>query len=124
MFPILDLGVRNHSEDLDTGFREDVLSLDVERLRIGLILFPSKVDNSRLLRLKCSPPPAFLVQSVLNNSFNTFLVTLYGEFHNLYGKAIDKCDCSYMTIDIHWTKSALKNRNKIGDKRERCVRPA
>lgn len=61
MFPILNLSVYDHSKDLDMGFREDVLSLDVEGFRVGLVRFAGEVYDGRLLRLKRGTTPSFLI---------------------------------------------------------------
>ena len=61
MFLILNLGVHDHSKDLDVGFREDLLSFNAEGFRIRLVRFAGEVYDGRLLRLECSAAPSLLI---------------------------------------------------------------
>jgi hypothetical protein len=99
MFLILQLGVYEYTKDLNTILRRDSLSLDSKGFYSALVIFAGKVYNYYLLYFKRRPTSSLLVKRLVDNSFNTFLVTLRYRSYNPRSEVIAKRDRSPITVN-------------------------
>lgn len=80
--------------------RVDLLSLDVEGLRLGLVQFAGEVYDCRLLRLERRTASFFPVQSVVDDGFDALPVALrYGPCDPCY-KVINKCYRPSVAVNV------------------------
>lgn len=80
-------------------FGSDILSFDGERLWVRLVRLVGEMNNCRLLCFKCRTTSSFPVKSLVDNCFDTRLVTLRRQACDLGCEIINKGYCSSVAVN-------------------------
>ena len=112
MLLILKLSVHKYSKYLNVILRLYDLFLNDKGFRDTLIRFTDKVDNNRLFRFKCYSASSFSVQRVVNNSFNSFFITLSRGSRNLCGEVIHEDHYFFVAINTSLHQIGIKEEEQ------------
>jgi len=112
VFSVLELGVHDHSEDLDVVLGPNSLSLDHKGLCVALVRFAGEVYDCRLLRLKSRPASSLPVQSVLNDGFDAFAVALRRRSSNLRREVVHEGYRAPAAIDSSLYQVGIEEEEK------------
>ena len=100
MFLVLESRVHDDAQELDMVFGLNGLSLDSEGPLVRFVSFGSEVYDSCLVCLESRAAPFLLVECFIDNSFNTFPVTLRGWSGHPRGKIIYERNRTSLAVDL------------------------
>ena len=117
--------VHDQSQDLDAGRGQHLFPFDTDRSSADCRLFLVKWMKAVLFPSKEAPLLlSHAVARSLDDSVETAHVLCSGRANHPRIVVIDKCDCTAFWLMRSWTRSALRKRNRMGDKGEPYGSPA